>query len=104
MAPRDPDDVDDVAPAVKRVRALVSGSVQAVGYRWACREEADRRGVAGSVRNLPDGRVEAIFEGLPEEVDAMVAWCGHGPRWAAVTAVHAAEEPPAGDSVFLILP
>jgi acylphosphatase len=66
--------------AAKRVRVVVSGDVQGVGFRWYTREEAMGRGVAGSVRNLPDGKVEAVFEGDARAVDAMVEWCRSGRR------------------------
>jgi acylphosphatase len=87
---------------VKRVRVLVSGDVQGVAFRWSTREEAAGRGLSGWVRNLPDGRVEAVFEGPPDEVDAMVAWCRAGPRWATVSRVDAVEEEPAGETGFRI--
>jgi acylphosphatase len=87
---------------VKRVRVVVAGRVQAVGYRWACREEARRRGLGGFVRNLPDERVEAAFEGPADQVDGMVEWCRHGPTWADVTSVEVEEQPPAGDAKFVI--
>ena len=86
----------------KRVRILVSGDVQGVGFRWYCREEAVRRGVGGSVRNLDDGRVEAAFEGDPEAVEAMVEWCRQGPGWARVERVELEEEPPRGEAQFRI--
>ena len=81
---------------------IVSGSVQGVGFRWACREEADRVGVAGFVRNLPDGRVEAAFEGTDDAVEAMVSWCRTGPGWGRVTAVEEFDEAPTGAAGFLI--
>ena len=55
----------------RRVTALVSGSVQGVGYRWFVRGRADAAGLAGSATNLPDGRVEAVLEG-PEAAGAAV--------------------------------
>jgi acylphosphatase len=87
---------------MKRARVVVAGRVQAVGFRWACKDEARRRGLGGWVRNLPDGSVEAAFEGADEEVDAMVAWCRRGPSWADVTAIEVAEEPPVGERRFVI--
>jgi acylphosphatase len=86
----------------KRVRVLVSGDVQGVGFRWYCREEATGAGVGGFVRNLPDGRVEAAFEGEPDAVDRMVAWCRTGPAWATVSSVEVQDEDPAGASGFSI--
>jgi acylphosphatase len=86
----------------RRARVIVSGSVQGVGFRWACREEADRLGLAGFVRNLPDGRVEAAFEGPEGAVEGMLAWCRTGPGWARVGAVEVVNEPPTGATGFLI--
>jgi acylphosphatase len=88
--------------ATKRVLVRVSGDVQGVGFRWYCREEAMGAGVGGFVRNLPDGRVEAAFEGDSEAVDAMVAWCRTGPAWASVTSVEVEEEDPLGERGFSI--
>jgi acylphosphatase len=81
---------------------MVSGDVQGVGFRWYTREEALRRRVSGWVRNLPDGRVEAVFEGEPDAVDSMVAWCRQGPRWARVDGVEATGEVPEGTEGFQI--
>jgi acylphosphatase len=86
----------------KRVRVLVSGDVQGVGFRWSTRAEAVGRGLSGWVRNLRDGRVEAVFEGTAVDVDAVVAWCRTGPSWASVTEVEAFEEDPTGESGFQI--
>ena len=60
------------------------------------------RGITGFVRNLPDGRVEAAFEGETEAVDAMVRWCRAGPRGAEVESVEVVAEEPEGDSEFRI--
>jgi acylphosphatase len=90
-------------PGARRVRVVVSGGVQGVGFRWSTREEATLRGLAGYVRNLPDGRVEAVFEGPAEAVEGMIGWCRSGPRWAAVSGVEVREESPAGDTAFLIV-
>ena len=88
--------------AVKRVRVVVSGDVQGVGFRWSCRERATREGVGGFVRNLPDGRVEAAFEGEQESVDRMVDWCRQGPTWGRVDGLQVEEEPPEGVEQFVI--
>jgi acylphosphatase len=58
--------------------------------------------VDGWVRNLPDGRVEAVFEGAPDEVAALVAWCERGPKDAHVTGVEALPEPPTGLAGFSV--
>jgi acylphosphatase len=81
---------------MKRLRVLVSGRVQGVWFRESTREEADRLGVAGWVRNLPDGRVEATFEGPVLGVEAMVAWCRRGPPNAGVDRVEEMPEEPQG--------
>ena len=80
----------------------ISGQVQGVGFRWYCREQAMALRLQGYVRNLPDGRVEAAFEGAGHDVDAMVAWCRTGPDLADVTGMQAFEEPPIGASGFRI--
>jgi acylphosphatase len=85
-----------------RRRVLVSGRVQGVGFRVACAREADAAGVAGSVRNLPSGDVEAVFEGPREGVDALLAWCRRGPRSAVVRSVRVSEEPPVGIAGFSV--
>lgn len=84
-------------PLVERRRVFVSGTVQGVFFRESTREEADRHGVAGWVRNVPDGRVEAVFEGPREAVEALVAWCRRGPPRARVEEVSAQAEEPRGE-------
>ena len=70
-----------------RVRALVSGRVQHVGFRyWAC-EQAERLGLTGTVENLPDGRVEVVFQGKPELVSEMKEKLKQGPSMAIVRQV-----------------
>lgn len=76
-----------------RKRVLVSGEVQGVFFRDTCRRVAGQQGVAGWVRNLPDGRVEAVFEGAPENVERLVSWARRGPSRARVTAVVVQDEP-----------
>lgn len=85
-----------------RVRVLISGDVQGVGFRWYCRERAMGAGLAGFVRNLPDGRVEAAFEGPAAAVGALVEWCRRGPDMASVAGVETHPEEPLGDSAFRI--
>jgi acylphosphatase len=75
---------------------VVRGHVQGVFFRESTRREAERRGVAGWVRNRGDGAVEAVFEGAPEDVEAMVSFCSRGPRGAAVADVTTSEEEPEG--------
>ncbi len=70
-----------------RVRALIAGRVQHVGYRyWAC-EQAERLGLTGTVENLPDGRVEVVIQGMPEMVGEMKEKLRRGPSMAIVRQV-----------------
>jgi acylphosphatase len=86
-----------------RRRVVVRGRVQGVFFRDTTRREASRRGVAGWVTNRPDGAVEAVFEGEPEAVAALVDFCRRGPRGAAVESVEeSADEAPEGLSGFEI--
>src|SRR5262245_63393223 len=82
---------------MRRVRVTVSGRVQGVFYRASCARLARDRGLAGSVRNRPDGRVEAVFEGPDGSVDEMVDWCRRGPDLARVDEVEMADEEPVGE-------
>ena len=68
-----------------RKHVLIEGRVQGVAFRAYTEQEARRRGLGGWVRNLADGRVEAVFEGEEAEVEAMIAWCREGPPAARVT-------------------
>ena len=79
-----------------RARVIVSGEVQGVFFRDTTRRKATSRGVAGWVRNNPDGSVEAVFEGHPEAVGALVEFCREGPRGAQVDDLQVSEEQPEG--------
>ena len=84
----------------RRAVALVSGSVQGVGYRWFVRERAAAAGLAGSATNLPDGRVEVVIEGPGAAVAAVLADL-QGPRApGAVTRVDVRDEPIQGNAGF----
>ena len=85
-----------------RRRVVVSGRVQGVFFRDSVRRHALDRGVSGWVRNRDDGTVEAVFEGEPEAVDALVAFCRSGPESAAVESVDVSEEDPAGEQGFQV--
>ena len=87
---------------MKRVRVLVSGRVQGVFFRQTCARLAREGGLGGSVRNLDDGRVEAVFEGPEGAVDRLVAWCRQGPERARVEDVEAVEEAPIGEEIFRV--
>lgn len=91
-----------VASEVVRRRVTVEGRVQGVGFRVACARAARAAGVAGTVRNLPDHRVEAVFEGDRVRVDELIAWCRSGPSYADVTRIRVAEELPRGETEFRI--
>ena len=73
------------------VRLTIRGQVQGVGYRAFVEDEAIARGLKGWVRNRRDGAVEAVIGGEPQEVDAMIAACRHGPRSARVDTIEIAE-------------
>jgi acylphosphatase len=81
---------------------VVYGQVQGVGFRYAVARAAQRRGVAGWVRNRPDGTVEAVFEGEPAAVESLVRICREGPRGAEVDGVEVVEEAPEGLRAFEI--
>jgi len=83
-------------------RVVVSGEVQGVFFRDSTRREARRLGVTGWVRNRPDGRVEAWFEGEPAAVGELVRWCRDGPRHATVEDVQVAEAEPEGHDRFVV--
>ena len=85
-----------------RSRVVVRGYVQGVFFRDSCRREASTRGVAGWVTNRPDGAVDAVFEGEPGAVAAMVDWCRRGPRGADVDSVDETSEEPEGLARFEI--
>jgi acylphosphatase len=83
-------------------RALVSGQVQGVGFRYSCVAEARAIGAAGWVRNLPDGRVEAHVEGDQEQVTQLLAWLHEGPAFAEVSSVEVTEAEPIGAVRFSV--
>ena len=87
---------------MKRVRVVASGRVQGVFYRASCARLARGLGLAGYVRNLPDGRVEAAFEGFDAAVDEMVEWSGVGPDLANVDRLEVVVEDPLGDTGFRV--
>ena len=79
------------------------GLVQGVGFRFAVQRAAESRGVAGWVRNRPDGTVEAVFEGEPEDVQALVDFCRRGPRGAVVERVDVASGSAEGLNGFRVV-
>jgi len=75
-----------------RVHVWIKGRVQGVCFRAYTQEKAEALGLTGWVKNLPDGRVEAVFEGEEAGVREMVKWCHRGPSYAEVTEVTAGAE------------
>jgi acylphosphatase len=84
------------------VHVFVSGDVQGVLFRQAIADKATEQGVAGWVRNLPDGRVEAVLEGPRDEVYRVVGLCRAGPKGARVAGVQVDREPPKNEKTFKI--
>jgi acylphosphatase len=80
--------------ATMKIRAtvIVSGLVQGVNFRHYTRVQAEALGVAGWVRNRPDGHVEGCFEGEEPAVEALIDWCRRGPDWARVDGVEVQRE------------
>ncbi len=81
----------------ERAHLYVSGQVQGVFFRDSARQRAERLGLTGWVKNLPDGRVEALFEGPSERVREMVRWCEQGPQQATVENVKTEFQASKGD-------
>ena len=77
---------------MRRVRIVVRGRVQGVFFRASFARLARELRLVGSVSNRPDGAVEAIVAGDPEEVERMIAWCRHGPELAEVDSIEVSEE------------
>ena len=77
---------------MKRVHVFISGSVHGVFFRANTRDKAKALNLKGFVRNLPDGRVEAVFEGADEDVEKIIDFCRKGPFGARVENVEVKEE------------
>lgn len=82
---------------MRRVHLYISGRVQGVFFRAHTKKAAEQFGLRGWVRNLRDGRVEALFEGESEAMTHMIDWCRKGPLLSSVTHVELIEEPFAGE-------
>ena len=83
-------------------RVVAKGRVQGVFFRDTVRNAAEREGVAGWVRNNPDGTVEALFEGRPDAVERLVSLAREGPPGARVEALEVVEEPDQGIEGFRV--
>jgi len=86
-----------------RAHVFVSGVVQGVGYRYATVQQAEKLGLNGWVRNLSDGRVEAVFEGERATVEQMIRWCDRGPSAAIVKEVMVEMSEPEGLKGFQVM-
>ena len=87
---------------MQRSHVVIYGFVQGIGFRFAVQRTASLRAVSGWVRNRPDGAVEAVFEGEPADVDALVDFCRRGPRGADVERVEVEAELPEGLAGFRV--
>jgi acylphosphatase len=85
-----------------RRRVVVSGIVQGVFFRDSVKRHALDRGLAGWVCNRDDGKVEAVFEGSPDDVEALIAFCRSGPESASVENVNVSDEDPSGEAGFQV--
>ena len=85
-----------------RVHVFVMGDVQGLGFRQAIADKANEQGVTGWVKNLADGRVEAVLEGPRDEVYRVVGLCRAGPKGAKVNGVQVDREPPRNEKTFKI--
>ena len=82
---------------MKKNHVVIEGKVQGVFFRANMQRVARSLDLAGWVRNLPDGRVEAVVEGAENNMAAMLDWCRQGPPYAVVRQVVVTEEPYSGD-------
>ncbi len=87
---------------MKRAHVKIYGRVQGVWFRASTKEMADKLGIKGWVRNMPDGTVEAVFEGDDKSVEKIIEWCHRGPPLARVDRVEVEYEEPQGETGFRI--
>ena len=80
-----------------RVRIIISGFVQGVGFRYFIKEKADQLRLSGWVRNTPDGTVEAVIEGDEDKIDDVITACKEGPPPANVKQVNVEKSGARGD-------
>lgn len=81
---------------MKSTQTIVHGTVQGVGFRYHTQLQAQKLGVMGYVKNLPDNTVEIVAEGSPEAVDALLQWAQRGPTAARVTRMETREQSASG--------
>ena len=80
-----------------RLKAVIRGEVQGVGFRWAVQSQAGRLGLTGYAENLPDGSVRVEAEGASDRLDQLEAFLHQGPRWAEVESLDSQRGPATGE-------
>jgi acylphosphatase len=83
--------------SAQRLRAVVKGEVQGVGFRWSVQRQAGELGLTGYAENLPDGSVRVEAEGDPDGLDQLEAYLRQGPRWAEVESLDIRRLPATGE-------
>ena len=83
--------------SAQRLRAVVKGEVQGVGFRWSVQRQAGELGLTGYAENLPDGSVRVEAEGDPNRLDQLEAYLRQGPRWAEVESLDIQRAPATGE-------
>jgi acylphosphatase len=80
-----------------RLKAVIRGEVQGVGFRWAVQRQAGQLGLTGYAENLPDGSVRVEAEGDPDRLDQLESFLHQGPRWAEVDSLESERTPATGE-------
>ena len=80
-----------------RLKAVIKGEVQGVGFRWSVQRQAHQLGLTGYAENLPDGSVRVEAEGAPDRLDQLEVFLGQGPRWAEVESLDSQRSPATGE-------
>ena len=83
--------------SAQRLRAVIKGEVQGVGFRWSVQRQAGELGLTGYAENLPDGSVRVEAEGDPDRLDQLEAYLRQGPRWAEVDSLDVQRAPATGE-------
>ena len=83
--------------SAQRLRAVVKGEVQGVGFRWSVQRQAGELGLTGYAENLPDGSVRVEAEGDPDRLDQLEAFLQQGPQWAEVASLDSRRLPATGE-------
>jgi acylphosphatase len=86
-----------MTPSDMRLKAVIKGEVQGVGFRWAVQSQAGKLGLTGYAENLPDGSVRVEAEGAPDRLDQLEAFLHRGPRWAEVQSLDSERTPATGE-------